>query len=186
MDLIVIMGSGAVGKMTVGQELMKLTGFRLFYNHMMIDPVLEVFGSFHLELVRKLREEIFTEFLKTEHPGMIITYLMAFDVPSKWEYLKSVTDRFEATGGTVYYVELVADQEERLRRNRTENRLLHKVSKRDLEKSDAQIIYEDSIYRLESKEGEVPFRNYIKIDNTHIGPAEVAGMIKEHFAIRDA
>lgn len=32
MDLVILIGSGAVGKMTVGQELMKITDFRLFHN----------------------------------------------------------------------------------------------------------------------------------------------------------
>ena len=34
MKLVLIIGSGAVGKMTVGQELMKITDLRLFHNHM--------------------------------------------------------------------------------------------------------------------------------------------------------
>ena len=58
--------------------------------------------------------------------GMIFTYMWAFDLPSDWEYMKNVTSRFERTGGTVYYVELVADRAVRLIRNKTENRLLHK------------------------------------------------------------
>lgn len=33
MKLVLIFGDGAVGKMTVGQELMKITGLRLFHNH---------------------------------------------------------------------------------------------------------------------------------------------------------
>ena len=41
MNLIVLIGSGAVGKMTVGQELMKITDYRLFHNHHMIEPVIE-------------------------------------------------------------------------------------------------------------------------------------------------
>ena len=36
MKLVLIVGDGAVGKMTVGQELMKMTGLRLFHNHMTI------------------------------------------------------------------------------------------------------------------------------------------------------
>ena len=185
MDLILILGSGAVGKMTVGQELMKITDFRLFHNHMMIEPVIEIFGGFQGNLVSKLRDDIFEEFMKTEYQGLIFTYMMAFDYPSEWEYIKSLSDKFEATGGNVYYVELVADQEERLRRNKTENRLNNKASKRDLEVSDNRLIYEDSHYRLVSNEGEIPFDNYIKIDNTHLEPAEVAKMIKEHFNLPD-
>ena len=41
MNLIMLFGSGAVGKMTVGQELTKITDYRLFHNHMIIEPVLE-------------------------------------------------------------------------------------------------------------------------------------------------
>ena len=46
MKLVLIVGSGAVGKMTVGQELMKITDLRLFHNHMMIEPVIDIFGYF--------------------------------------------------------------------------------------------------------------------------------------------
>ena len=185
MDLIVILGSGAVGKMTVGQALMKITDFRLFHNHMMIEPVLEIFGSFQGQLVTKLREEIFEEFMKTDYQGLIFTYMMGFDFASEWDYLKSLSDKFEATGGTVYYVELVADQEERLKRNKSENRLKNKASKRDLALSDERLKYEDEHYRLVSRDGEVPFENYIKIDNTHLEPDKVAAMIKERFHLAD-
>ena len=185
MDLIIILGSGAVGKMTVGQELMKITDFRLFHNHMMIEPVIDIFGGFQGNLVNKLREDIIEEFLKTDYQGMIFTYMMAFDWPSEWEYIKSLSDRFEATGGTVYYVELVADQAERLRRNKTENRLKNKASKRDVEISDERLKYEDSHYRLVSNDGEVTFENYIKIDNTNLQPDVVAAMIKERFNLPD-
>ena len=181
MDLIVIIGSGAVGKMTVGQELMKITDFRLFHNHMMIEPVIEIFGRFRADVVVKLREDIIEEFLKTEYQGMIFTIMWAFDMQSDWDYVKSITDKFEATGGTVYYVELVADRAVRLERNKTENRLKNKASKRDLAVSEDRIIREETKYRLVSNEGEIPFKNYIKIDNTNLEPDVVARMIKEHF-----
>ena len=41
-------------------------------------------------------------------------------------------------------------------------------------------------YRLNSYEGEeLPFENYLKIDNTNLDPDEVAKMIKTHFAIEN-
>ena len=43
MKAVVIIGSSAVGKMTVAQEVAKRTGFILFHNHMAIEPVLEIF-----------------------------------------------------------------------------------------------------------------------------------------------
>jgi len=181
MDLILIVGSGAVGKMTVGQELMKITDFRLFHNHMMIEPVIEIFGKFEGAVVNKLRDDIFDAFLKTEYSGMIFTYMWAFDLQSDWDYIKALTDKFEATGGTVYCVELVADRAVRIERNKTENRLRNKASKRDLVTSQDRMIREETKYRLESRDGELPFAKYIKIDNTNLEPAEVACLIKERF-----
>jgi len=185
MNLIVLIGSGAVGKMTVGQELMKITDYRLFHNHHMIEPVIEIFGRFDGEIINTLRNDIFEAFLKTDYSGMIFTFMWAFDEQSDWDYLKSVTDRFEATGGTVYYVELVADQAVRLERNKTENRLRNKASKRNIELSQERVLREDSRYRLVSREGEIPFPNYMKIDNTHLAPEIVARMIKERFHLAD-
>ena len=183
MDLIVLIGSGAVGKMTVGQELMKITDFRLFHNHMMIEPVIDVFGDYCGPVVGRLREVIFEEFLKTKYRGMIFTYMWAFDMQEDWDYIRSVAERFEATGGNVYYVELVADQAVRLERNRTENRLRNKASKRNLAVSQERLLREDSRYRLVSREGEIPFENYIRIDNTRMEPQEAARLIKDKFAL---
>ena len=186
MDLILIIGSGAVGKMTVGQELMKITDFRLFHNHMMIEPVLEIFGRFEGSVVAKLREDIFDAFLKSDNHGMIFTYMWAFDMQSDWDYIKGIADKFEATGGTVYYVELVVDRKVRLERNKTENRLKNKASKRDLQVSEDRMIREETKYRIVSNEGEIPFEHYIKIDNTNLEPDVVARMIKERFNLPDA
>lgn len=185
MNLILIFGSGAVGKMTVGQELMNITDYRLFHNHMIIEPVIEVFGYFDAGVIQALRGTVFDEFMKTDHEGMIFTFMWALDMQEDWDYVEGVTDKFEATGGTVYYVELVADQAVRLSRNRTENRLKNKASKRDIKFSEGNILREDSKYRLVSNKGEIPFKNYIKIINTDLEPDLVAKRIKEHFSLPD-
>lgn len=185
MNLIVLIGSGAVGKMTVGQELMKITDYRLFHNHQMIEPVIEIFGKFDGPVIKKLREDIFDAFLKTDYSGLIFTFMWAFDMQSDWDYIKSVAEKFEATGGTVYYVELVADREVRIERNKTENRLKNKASKRNIVISEDRMLREETKHRLVSREGEIPFENYMKIDNTNLEPAEVALMIKKRFNLQD-
>ena len=186
MNLVVLIGSGAVGKMTVGQELMKITDYRLFHNHHMIEPVIEIFGKFDGAVVSRLREDIFDAFLKTDYSGLIFTFMWAFDMQSDWDYMRSVADKFEASGGTVYYVELVADRAVRIERNKTENRLKNKASKRDIAVSEDRMLREETKYRLVSREGEIPFDNYIKIDNTNLEPAEVALMIKKRFHLQGA
>ena len=183
MKLVFLIGNGAVGKMTVGQELMKLTGLRLFHNHMTIEPVIEVFGYYNGTVVTKMREAVFESFAKSDNYGMIFTYMWAFDQQDDWDYIEHVTDIFKKQGAEVYYVELVAPQEVRLKRNETENRLNNKASKRNLEFSRNNILTHDRKYRLESYDGEITFENYIKIDNTNLEPAEVAKMIQERFSL---
>ena len=45
MKFVIIVGPHAVGKMTVGQELEKITGLKLFHNHMTIELVSPFFSS---------------------------------------------------------------------------------------------------------------------------------------------
>lgn len=176
-----LIGDGAVGKMTVGQELMKITDLRLFHNHMTIEPVIEVFGYFHEKSISKMREIIFEEFAASSNYGLIFTYIWAFDQKSDWDSVEHVTNIFRKNGADIYYVELVATQEVRLQRNITENRLKHKASKRDIEISNQRLINNNKNYRCVSNDDEIPFDNYIKIDNSNLSAELVAKMIKEHF-----
>ena len=176
-----MIGNAAVGKMTVGQELMKLTGLRLFHNHMTIEPIIEIFGQHNGKAINRLRQVIFEEFAKSDCYGMIFTYMWAFDQQSDWDYIEHVKSIFSPYNTEFFYVELVAPREIRLQRNVTENRLQNKASKRDIEVSNQRLICDDAQYRLESVEGEIPFDNYIKIDNSNLPPDVVAKMIQEKF-----
>ena len=46
------------------------------------------------------------------------------------------------------------------------------------------MLREETKYRLVSNDGEIPFENYMKIDNTNLEPSEVALMIKERFNLQ--
>ena len=181
MKLLVLIGNSAVGKMTVGQELCKLTSFRLFHNHMMIEPVLEIFGQFRGDIIQKLRHVVFEEFAKTDHYGLIFTYMWAFDMQSDWDYIESVKQIFGLPEEDIYYVELVAPQQVRLERNATENRLKNKASKRDVEASNQRLIRDDQSYRCESLPGEIPFPNYLRLETANLSSQETAASIKSHF-----
>ncbi len=181
MKLLVLIGDSAVGKMTVGQELMKITDLRLFHNHMTIELVLDIFGKLNGTAIKRLREVIFEEFAASDAYGLIFTYMWALDMQSDWDYIAHVRELFERRGAQVYYAELVAPQEVRLRRNATENRLKHKASKRDIEISNQRLINDDIKYRCVSYDGEIPFENYIKIDNTNLSAAQAAAQIKDRF-----
>ena len=183
MKLVFILGDAAVGKMTVGQELMKITDLRLFHNHMTIEPVLEIFGTYDGRAVDELREVIFRNFAASDRYGMIFTLMMDFDSQSDWDYLEHVKEIFAPYGTEVSYVELIAPQEIRLARNKSENRLRHKASKRDLTVSDARLIRDDENHRCVSNLGEFPFDNYLRIENADKSPEEVARIIKDSFRL---
>ena len=43
------------------------------------------------------------------------------------------------------------------------------------------IIADDARHRLESRDGEIPVENYIRIDNTDLSPEDAARRIKARF-----
>lgn len=183
MKFVFILGDAAVGKMTVGQELMKITDLRLFHNHMTIEPVIEIFGRFDGKTISELRDVIFKNFAASQNYGMIFTLMLDFDMPSEWEYLAHIREIFEPYGTEFYYVELIAPQEIRLQRNASENRLKNKASKREVESSNQRLLEDDRNHRCVSYEGEIPFEHYLRIDNSDKEPALVARMIKETFVL---
>ena len=187
MRLLFIFGAHAAGKMTVGQAVSRITPMKLFHNHMTIEPVIELFGSYNGAVTERLRQVVFEEFAKTDNYGLIFTFIWAFDVPYDTEYVRRLTQLYEDAGAQVDYVELVAPQEVRLVRNRTENRLKEKASKRDVALSEMRMLDAEEKYRCVSEPGEVceklgilPER-YLRIDNTDLSPEEVAERIVQHF-----
>ena len=159
MKLVLIFGNSSVGKMTVGQELTKITDLKLFHNHMSIEPVLEIFGTKNNNVINDFRDSVFKNFAKSDNYGLIFTFMWAFDSKEDWKYINKLRKTFKKA--EICYVELVAPQDIRLERNSTENRLIHKASKRDIEASNKRLINDDIRHRFESVEGEIKFKNYI-------------------------
>lgn len=112
---------------------------------------------------------------------MVFTFMWAFDMQSDWDYIESVKKIFGLPEKDVYYAELIAPQDVRLERNGTENRLKNKASKRDIDVSNQRLINDDRNWRCESLPGEIPYPNYLRLENTHISAQEAAQIIKETF-----
>lgn len=186
MKFVLIFGPQAVGKMTVGQELEKITDLKLFHNHMTIELVTPFFKYSSDEgqrLVHLFRMEIFEAVAKSDLPGMIFTMIWAFDNQGNSDYVDKICNIFESNGAEIYFVELEADYNERMERNKTPNRLLHKPSKRKYESPDQKFMSYESDKRFNSFPGEIKYKNYIRIDNTNIEPDKVADNIKNTFAL---
>ncbi len=186
MKLVIIFGPPAVGKMTVGYELAKLTGLKVFHNHMTIEIALNFFDfgqpEFH-RLVNEFRRRIFEEVANSNLPGLIFTYVWALDHPSDKNFIDQCCDIFREKGGTIYFVELEADQEERLKRNASPLRLKQKPSKRDIEASRKNLIESDKNYKLNSNGDFFYPQNYVKINNTRLTASETAKKISQAFGL---
>lgn len=136
--LLVLFGPPAVGKMTVGRAVCRATGFRLFHNHMTIEPLSETFG-YGTPPFNRLNEEFRRRVLEeaaAHHIDLLFSLVWALDCEPDLRILQGYVDIFD---GDAAFVELRADLPTRLARNRTEERLLHKASKRDVAWSDANV-----------------------------------------------
>jgi hypothetical protein len=186
MTFVIIFGPPAVGKMTVGLELERLTGLRLFHNHMTIDLVLNFFPfgePAFARLVSEFRMRICEEVAASDLPGLIFTYVWALDEPSDRTFIDRLTSVFQRSGGTVCYVELAASQEERLRRNEMPLRLARKSPKRNLTHSRERLIEADAAHRLNTDGDFFYPEGHLKIENTELAATDVARRVIAHFGL---
>jgi hypothetical protein len=186
--LVWLFGPPAVGKMTVGLELSRVTGIPLFHNHVSIEAVLPVFefGTPQFNrLVASFRDQMFTEAAASDLPGLIFTMMWAFDIPNDLRFVEKQKAVFESEGGRAVFVELHAGLETRIVRNETDLRLSSKPSKRDVVASRERLVAADSRCQLDSK-GSFPFADYLRIDNTDLAPDDVAEQIVDRFQLARA
>ena len=182
-DLVVIIGPQAVGKMTIGEKLKEKIGYTLMTNHDSIEIAIKIFSSnkdAKLKLKSKIREDVFNICLEN-NISIIFTFVVDFNTNDDILYLNELKNKFEKTGGHFYLIELEADLQTRLERNKTPHRLECKPSKKNIEWSDKELIDSMNIYRMNSIKDEIKFENYIKINNTNLSPNAVCDIIINKF-----
>ena len=182
---VFIIGAPAAGKMTIGQELSKLTGATLFFNHQPIDFALAIYQDFTEEMWEFVRSVNFS-FLGTSarhHRSVILTGVIDFSNQYNLMYLKDIQDLLNEYHQQILFVELETSLEERLRRNRTENRLKYKPLKRYFEVSEREILETDKTNQLNSQKRPSGLHHYLKIDNTNLSAEEVSKQIQEKMKI---
>lgn len=193
MDLVIVFGPAAVGKMTVGHALCELTGFKLFHNHAIIEPMLEIFpfGSPPFSrLVAEFRRRVIEEAAASDLPGLVFTFVWDLNDPGETDVMASYLEIAESHGGRGRLVELYTEQSERLARNSTPFRLERKASKRDLEFSQANLLEMDAGYTLNTggprtkAEDLIEAHDHVRIDNTKLSPQQTAEQIIEAFGLR--
>ncbi|GAB5553491.1 MAG: AAA family ATPase [Saprospiraceae bacterium] len=183
MKLIIISGPPAVGKMTVGRALAQQTSWKLFHNHMSLELVNQFFDfgtpSFS-RLDKLIRFGIFAEVAKSNIDGLIFTIVTAYNEQSDLDYLDEIIKVFENRNPEVLIVDLSADLEERLKRNKNPERIKHKPSKSDMVFSEKALLSYEKDYRMNSSKEDLPGKKVLRINNTYLSPEQVAHRILEH------
>jgi hypothetical protein len=184
--LLFVVGPPAVGKMSVGQAIAERTGLRLFHNHIAIELALRYFdfgtAAFH-RIDGAIRRLVIEEVAASDLPGLVFTYVWAFNLPEDQAVVEEYAKPFRERGARVLFVELEAPQAERLKRIAGVSRLAEKPSRRDLDAVRRDLLDDDARYQLNSggKFDERP--DYLRINNTLLTPGEVAIRVIEHFAL---
>ncbi len=170
MKLIFIFGMPASGKLTVANELSRLTGYKVFHNHLAVDLLLSVF-DFGSKPFVELREEIwlsvFKQACESKLPGLIFTFAPESTV--RPEFPLEAMRVIENAGGTCDFVELACPLPElKARMNNESRRQFQKMTSiEDFERLHAQGSL-DASYMPKAK---------IIIDSSHLTPPQAAARI---------
>lgn len=185
-NLIVVCGPQAVGKMTVAESLRDKLKYNMMMNHDSIEVSDRIFG-FNTPAQREFnsifREKAF-ELAVKHNVDLLFTYVAAFEKEEEINYLKTLEHQFTASGGNFYFVELSADLDTRLKRNLTPHRMERKTSKKDTKWSEENLLKDSQRHRLNTEEGEILFKNHLKIDNTNLSPDEVADIVIGNYNLK--
>lgn len=175
MRLVFIYGPPAVGKLTVAKGLAKITGFKLYHNHVSVDFVMSVFEfgtPAFWRLVDKFRREIL-EAVAKEGIDTIFTFVYGKGVDD--EFVKDIVRRVKSHKGRVYFVRLHCERKELLRRVGTDSR--KKVGKLTTRSGLSRM------FKRFELNAEVPMAHSLSIDTTGQSPRRVAGQIVQHYKL---
>jgi hypothetical protein len=171
MQLVFIYGAPAVGKFTVAEELARLTGFRLFHNHLTVDLVSSLF-PFGSDPFVSLREEIWlSAFREAGRHGISLIFTFNPERTVRAQFIEQTVETIELAGGQISFIELTCDEAELERRivnpSRTEFGKLCSLEQ----------------YRALKAGGAFNYRSLsrgLSLDTTHTSPLETAVLIRNY------
>lgn len=112
-NLIILYGPPAVGKLTVGKQLSRLTRYPLLHNHPTVDLIQTVypFGNQPFNrLNRSFRLMLLKFALAEKLPGLIMTYVWASNSSSDNAFIRRLIQLVRRAGGRTYLIGLTSPE----------------------------------------------------------------------------
>ena len=175
MRLVFIYGPPASGKLTVATELAKLTGFKLFHNHVSIQFVQSIFefgtktfwrltGKYRLEMIEQAAKD-----------GIDTIFTFVYSKGEDDRFVGDVLKSVRSNRGQVCFVRLYCDRKELVRRVKSSQR-------RRMGKIGTAKMLSD-LFRRYNLDLEIPFHRSLNIDTTNRTPGNVAKSIVRRYRL---
>lgn len=170
MQLVIIYGPPAVGKLTIAEKLAAETGYKIFQNNATVRAVEPLFDFGTPEFLRTLarvRLSMLEAAAQSDLDGLIFTF--CFDPNIDEQFITDAVAIVEHTGGTVYLVQLTAPKSMLLERVKNDSRQIH-----------GKILTEDKLQMvLEQYDFFTPYprRESLSIDTSVMSAKEAASKI---------
>ena len=176
MKLVILYGPPAVGKLTVARELAKITGFKLFHNHLTQDLARELYPEFdetRFSLVDKIR---ITVIKNAAENTTDLLFTVVYSGSAKDDaFFTDAVGIVEGAGGQVHFAELTSSHDDILERADNPSRSqFHKLTDR---------------YKLKEKldkgswQESVKYADVLKVDTSSNTPSESAMLTANQFGI---
>jgi shikimate kinase len=175
MKLVFVYGPPASGKLTVATELAKLTGFKLFHNHVSIQFVQSIFEfgtKTFWRLTNKYRLEMIEEAAKE---GVDTIFTFVYSKGEDDRFVRRVLQKVRSNGGQACLVRLYCDRKELVRRVKASQR--RRIGKVGTEKMLSDL------FRRHDLDLEIPFDRSLSIDTTNRTPRGVAKLIARQYRL---
>jgi len=175
MKLVILYGPPAVGKLTVAKELARLTGFKLFHNHLTADAVMSLFphGSQpYRRLIKDMRIRMLEAAMRENLSGIVLT--LAFNPVNAM--VLDYTAAVEKLGGEICLVRLYCDEA-----------TLHKRVVEESREANGKIVdvsnLEQKLLAMGNPFAAIPGRKSLELSTDECEPIESATRIQEHYKL---
>lgn len=171
MKLVFVHGPPAVGKLSVALDLARLTGYRLFHNHLTVDLVGSLF-AFGSEPFVELRERIWlSAFYQAATHDVSLIFTFNPERTVREQFIPDALAVVESAGGKVIFVSLTCQEDE--------------LERRIVDPSRRQFGKLRSVEQYRNLKAAGAFRfpslpEGLSLDTTHRSAADTAKLISEH------